>query len=174
MGERITSDSKEIQTNQPDSIDNVNSLLMEYAESVSSDIIKEAKGRNTSEHSEEVGSATEEVKASKLKVNDGTLEPEMHKTAQISSKDEGLKTRTEISDDKHSVKDTIPVIPHANVETLLRIIKETDDEFKEKEQQLLDDIERKKKEDNIKEMEKELKKQKRDQEKLRKQNEKDQ
>merc|ERR1711981_558128 len=169
---RLTSDFKEIQTNPTDSMDNVNSLLMEYAESVSSDIMKEAKGRNTSEYGEDVTNATEEDKSSKLKFNDGTKEPEMHETTQISSKDEGLQTRTDISDEKHSVKDTIPVIPHANVETLLRIIKETDDEFKEKEQQLLDDIERKKKEDNIKEMEKELKRQKRDQEKLRKQNEK--
>lgn len=77
-----------------------------------------------------------------------------------------------ISEEKYLEKDIIPVIPHSDVETLLRIIKETDDEFKEKEQQLLDEVERKKKEVNIKEMEKELKKQKRDQEKLKKENEK--
>ena len=79
---------------------------------------------------------------------------------------------SDISDEKYHEKDIIPVIPHSNVETLLRIIKETDAEFKEKEQKLIDEFERKKKEVNIKEMERELKKQKRDQEKLRKENEK--
>ena len=54
----------------------------------------------------------------------------------------------------------------------LRIIKETDNEFKEKEKQIIDEIERKRKEEHIKQMEKELKKQKREQEKLRKENEK--
>ena len=79
---------------------------------------------------------------------------------------------SDISGEKYHEKDIIPVIPHSNVETLLRIIKETDAEFKEKEQKLVDEFERKKKEVNIKEMERELKKQKREQEKLRKENEK--
>ena len=61
---------------------------------------------------------------------------------------------------------------HADVEKILQIIKETDDEFREKEHQILDEIERKRKEENIKEMEKELKRQKKDQEKLKKENEK--
>ena len=64
------------------------------------------------------------------------------------------------------------IMSGADVEKILRIIKETDDEFKEKEKQILDEFERRRKEENIKEMEKELKKQKREQEKLRKENEK--
>ena len=66
----------------------------------------------------------------------------------------------------------IPVLPKSEVEMFLRIIKETDDEFKDKEKQIIDEIERKRKEEQIKQMEKELKKQKREQEKLRKENEK--
>ena len=64
------------------------------------------------------------------------------------------------------------IMSGADVEKILRIIKETDEEFKEKEKQILDEFERRRKEENIKEMEKELKKQKREQEKLRKENEK--
>ena len=61
---------------------------------------------------------------------------------------------------------------HSDVDKILQIIKETDDEFRETECQLLDDIERKRKEDDIKNMEKELKKQKLLQAKLKKENEK--
>ena len=64
------------------------------------------------------------------------------------------------------------IMSGSDVEKILRIIKETDEEFKEKEKQILDEFERRRKEENIKEMEKELKKQKREQEKLRKENEK--
>ena len=61
----------------------------------------------------------------------------------------------QICDEKCLEKDIIPVIAHSNVETCLLIIYETDDKFKEKEQQLLAEVEQKKKEVNIKEMEKE-------------------
>ena len=77
-----------------------------------------------------------------------------------------------VSDESLPPKEVIPVLPHSDVQMFLRIIKETDNEYREKEKQIIDEIERKRKEENIKQMEKELKKQKRDQEKLRKENEK--
>ena len=51
----------------------------------------------------------------------------------------------QICDEKCLEKDIIPFIPHSNVETRLLIIYETDDEVKEKEQQLLAEVKRKKK-----------------------------
>ena len=75
----------------------------------------------------------------------------------------------------NSTDDSRPKVPlnsHSDVNKILQIIKETDDEFRERECQLLDDIERKRKEDDIKSMEKELKKQKKLQAKLKKENEK--
>merc|ERR1711879_226363 len=146
--------------------ENVNPLLMEYAESVSSDIMKEAKEKNTLEASQDFSNDTDEIKDSDGKVEDVMLEPEVSTltTTHKSSNDEDLPLPiSDISGEKYHEKDIIPVLPHSNVETLLRIIKETDAEFKEKEQKLVDEFERKKKEVNIKEMERELKKQKREQ-----------
>ena len=84
----------------------------------------------------------------------------------------GLSPAVNISDESLLPQEVIPILPHSDVETFLRIIKETDDEFREKEKQIIDEIERTRKEEHIKQMEKELKKQKKDQEKLRKENEK--
>merc|ERR1712154_144113 len=96
----------------------------------------------------------------------------MQKLSPKSSEDEGLSPAMLVSDGSLPPKEVIPVLPHSDVHTFLRIIKETDNEYREKEKQIIDEIERKRKEENIKQMEKELKKQKRDQEKLRKENEK--
>ena len=75
----------------PITSDNVNPLLMEYAESFSSDIMKEAKGTNTLESSQDVGDDTDEFKDSEGKVKDVMIEPEIvtHIPTQKSSKDEG-------------------------------------------------------------------------------------
>merc|ERR1712150_431097 len=107
-------------------------------------------------------------------VDEAKVDTEMviDNTSQKSSKDEGSPQDFTISDETNPQKDNIPLMPHSDVEKLLRIIKETDEEFREKEQQILDAFERSEREKNIKEMEKELKKQKKSQEKLRKENEK--
>ena len=71
--------------------DNMNPLLMEYAESVSSDIMKEAKGNNALESFQDVNDDTEEIKDSEGKVMDVMLEPEIVTQTfnQKASKDEG-------------------------------------------------------------------------------------
>jgi DNA repair ATPase RecN len=132
---------------------------MEYAESISSDILKEAKGKNALDLAEEVGDESESEMVEEQR-------------SEKSSKDEDLPPALPISDENIPKKATVQIMSHADVEKILQIIKETDDEFREKELQLLDEIERKRKEENIKEMEKELKKQKKVQEKLKKENEK--
>merc|ERR1711994_1191047 len=125
-------------------------------------ILKEAKEKNV-DSVEELDNVTEE----KLDISDGkqSLEIVTHKTSPKSSKDEGLSPAVNISDESLLPQEVIPILPHSDVETFLRIIKETDDEFREKEKQIIDEIERTRKEENIKQMEKELKKQKKDQEK---------
>merc|ERR1712113_122811 len=141
--------------------ENINPFLMEFAESVSSDIIKEARAQNTQEEDidEEIEHQTEQ-------------ETIIINAANNSSKVEGSSIGIDVSEQVGLQTSSTTIMSGADVEKILRIIKETDDEFKEKEKQILDEFERRRKEENIKEMEKELKKQKREQEKLRKENEK--
>merc|ERR1712113_496716 len=114
---------------------------------------------------EELNNATDE----NLDISDGkqSREIETRKISSKSSKDEGLSPAVNISDESLLPQEVIPILPHSDVETFLRIIKGTDDEFREKEKQIIDEIERTRKEEHIKQMEKELKNQKKDQEKLR-------
>merc|ERR1712019_88803 len=130
---------------------------MEFADSVSTDILKEAKEKSN-DSVDELENATEE----NLDISDGkqSLEIVTHKTSSKSSKDEGLSPAANISDESLLPQEVIPILPLSDVETFLRIIKETDDEFREKEKQIIDEIERTRKEEQIKQMEKELKKQK--------------
>merc|ERR1711994_407426 len=122
-------------------------------------ILKEAKEKSN-DSVDELENATEE----NLDISDGkqSLEIVTHKNSSKSSKDEGLSPATNISDESLLPQEVIPILPHSDVETFLRIIKETDDEFREKEKQIIDEIERTRKEEHIKQMEKELKKQKKD------------
>merc|ERR1711997_1327713 len=137
--------------------ENINPFLMEFAESVSSDIIKEAKAQNTQEEDidEEIEHQTEQ-------------ETIIINAANNSPKVEGSSIGIDVSENDGIQTGSTTIMSGADVEKILRIIKETDEEFKEKEKQILDEFERRRKEENIKEMEKELKKQKREQEKLRK------
>merc|ERR1739838_393786 len=59
-----------------------------------------------------------------------------HKTSSKSSKDEGLSPAANDSGESLPRTEIIPVLPHSEVEMFLRIIKETDNEFKEKEKQI--------------------------------------
>merc|ERR1739841_174263 len=129
----------------------------EFAESVSSDIIKEAKAQKTQEEDidEELEHQTEQ-------------ETIIINAANNSSKVEASSIGIDVSEQDGLQTGSTTIMSGADVEKILRIIKETDEEFKEKEKQILDEFERRRKEENIKEMEKELKKQKREQEKLRK------
>merc|ERR1712110_1388405 len=143
--------------------ENINPFLMEFAESVSSDIIKEAKAQNIQEEDidEEIEHQTEQ-------------ETIIINAANNSSKVEGSSIGIDVSENDGLQTGSTTIMSGSDVEKILRIIKETDEEFKEKEKQILDEFERRRKEENIKEMEKELKKQKREQERLRKENEKTQ
>merc|ERR1711993_131034 len=86
--------------------------------------------------------------------------------ASNSSKVEGSSIGIDVSEQDGLQTGSTTIMSGEDVEKILRIIKETDEEFKEREKQILDEFERRRKEENIKEMEKELKKQKREQEKL--------
>merc|ERR1711972_500032 len=135
--------------------ENVNPLLADFADSVSSDILKEANDNNT-ESVEELGAFAEKTEDN---VN-GKPSTEIitHKTSSKSSKDEGLDPAANDSGESLPRTEIIPVLPHSEVEMFLRIIKETDDEFREKEKQIIDEIERKRKEEHIKQMKLEKKK----------------
>merc|ERR1712190_120830 len=89
-----------------------------------------------------------------LDISEGkqSLEIVTHQASSKSSKDEGLSPAVNISDESLLPTEVIPILPHSDVETFLRIIKETDDEFREKEKQIIDKIERTRKEEHIKQM----------------------
>merc|ERR1712083_68458 len=146
---------------EDENTENINPFLMEFAESVSSDIIKEARAQNTQD--EDIDDKKEHQTEQETVINNA---------ANNSSKVEGSSIGIDVSEQVGLQTSSTTIMSGADVEKILRIIKETDDEFKEKEKQILDEFERRRKQENIKEMEKELKRQKREQEKLRKENEK--
>merc|ERR1712150_326193 len=125
--------------------ENINPPLMEFAESVSSDIIKEAKAQKTQEEdiNEEIEHQTEQ-------------ETIIINAASNSSKVEGSSIGIDVSEQDGLQTGSTTIMSGEDVEKILSIIKETDEEFKEKEKQILDEFERRRKEENIKEMEKEL------------------
>merc|ERR1711997_726205 len=104
--------------------ENINPFLMEFAESVSSDIIKEARAQNTQDEDidDEIENQTEQ-------------ETVINNAANNSSKVEGSSIGIDVSEQVGLQTIRTTSMSGADVEKILRIIKETDDEFKEKEKQ---------------------------------------